>query len=488
MLLFVVIIGASIIGTIEESKFDARVAQHKIFDAPWFTFWLVVLCVNLAAATVTRWPWKKRHTGFVITHAGIIILLIGAIIGKHWGIEGSMTLNVGGESKNQLFIADMALHFWDRETGQVFRTPFPIDLNPPTEDSPRYLPLPGYQSSSLAAPFSRLGTRFFGMSPSEPTFAVDRFSENLVEETRLVAAPGSGNPGVRLRLTSAMIGGEPLEAMLVAEPADKSFYSLGELAQISLGETIVRAFAEMESPSPLLQLRVTEEGGVEYHAINSRGETKEGVLAEGEKLETGWADWVVSVEEILPEALAETVVTEAEGRVAGGLTGMRAWLDWGDGRKLEPAWYIAGDMHTLHLGGEEVRFAFGYRTETLPFKVDLLAFEVPRDEGTENPANYRSYLRFTDLETGATAEGSCGMNVPAMFPAGFHRLVTGLTYKFSQASWNPEDLSESTVQVLRDPGWFFKWIGSLVIVVGIYMIFFWRPYRNRRPEDIIDDM
>lgn len=488
MLLFSVIILASIIGTIQESRFDARVAQYKIFDATWFTFWLGILCINLAAAALTRWPWKKRHTGFVITHSGIIILLIGSIIGRHAGIEGSLTLRVGEEPKAQLFIADMALHFWDRDTGQVFRTPFPVDMSPPSEESPRYYPLPGREAQATLAPFSRIGTRLFGMAPSEPTLVVDRFSEELLEETRLLPAPGSGIPGVRLELTSAMIGGVPMEVKLVAEPAEHSFYSLGDLAQISLGESIVRTFDEMESPSPLMQLRVTEDGDVEYHVINSRGEKKEGSLSVGDKLVTGWADWTATVHEILPDAQVETVVVEGGKDNPGGLTGIRASIDWGDGQTLDPIWYLAGDMHTARVAGEEVRFAFGYRTETLPFNVKLLAFEVPRDEGTDNPSNFRSYLRFTDPVTGATADGSCGMNTPALFPTGFHRLVTGFTYKFSQASWNPDDLSESTVQVLRDPGWLFKWMGSLIIVVGIYMIFFWRPYRNRRPEDIIDDI
>lgn len=489
MLLFAVIIVASIVGTIEESRFDARIAQYKIYHATWFTLWLGVLCINLAAAALTRWPWKKRHTGFVTTHAGIIILLIGSMIGKHFGIEGSMTLNAGQESKNQLFISEMALHFWEPSTGEIYRTEFPVDMNPPSEERPRYFPLPGRQVRAATAPFARIGTRFFDRPPREPTFVFDRFTQHLVEHTLLVPEPGSGNPAARLELRSAMAGNEPVEIDLIASPSDKSFHNLSGLAQISLGPTIVRSFEREEEPSPLMQLRVADDNSVEFHVINSRGEVKAGALAVGETVETGWADWTVTVREAIPEARLEKLVyEERNGSGAQGLTGVRGWLDWGDGRRGEPEWYVAGDMHTVRLEDEEVRFAFGYRTEALPFKVELLRFEVPRDEGTDTPANFTSHLRFTHLETGETAEGSCGMNTPATFPTGFHRLVTGFTYKFSQASWNPDDLSESTVQVLRDPGWLLKWTGSLIIVSGIYMIFFLRPYRNRRPEDIIDEV
>lgn len=487
MLLFIVIIGASILGTIEESRFDARVAQDKIYHATWFTFWLALLCINLAAATLTRWPWRKRHTGFIITHAGIILLLIGSIIGKHFGIEGSMTLRVGGQPEHQLFLSEMALHFWDSSSGEVYRAAFPVDLNPPSEERPRYFPLPGHHARTAGAPFARLGTRFLNRAPKEPTFVFDQYSEKLVEHELMITSPGSGDPAVQLEMRSEMMGDDPVMVQLFAEPGDKSYHNLADLAQISLASEIVRSFDQMESPSPLLQVRPVDEETVEYHVINSRGEVKEGVLAIGEALETGWADWTVKLRKVVPEARLEKLVYEDKHEHGGrGLTGVRGWLDWGDGRKTEPEWYLAGDMHRVELDGELVRFAFGYRREALPFKVDLLRFEVPRDEGTDTPANFTSHLRFTDPQTGATVEDSCGMNVPAIFPVGFHRLVTGFTYKFSQASWNPEDLSESTVQVLRDPGWLLKWIGSLTIVCGIYTIFFLRPYRNRRPEDIID--
>jgi predicted MFS family arabinose efflux permease len=54
-----------------------------------------------------------------------------------------------------------------------------------------------------------------------------------------------------------------------------------------------------------------------------------------------------------------------------------------------------------------------------------------------------------------------------------------LTYKISQASWNPENLNQSTVQILRDPGWLLKWIGSLLVVIGVFMMFYLQPYRKQ---------
>jgi len=34
-------------------------------------------------------PWKRHHTGFLLTHLGIIVLLAGALIGRLYGVEGA---------------------------------------------------------------------------------------------------------------------------------------------------------------------------------------------------------------------------------------------------------------------------------------------------------------------------------------------------------------------------------------------------------------
>jgi len=64
------------------------------------------------------------------------------------------------------------------------------------------------------------------------------------------------------------------------------------------------------------------------------------------------------------------------------------------------------------------------------------------------------------------------------FSMGLATIEMGLTYKMSQASWNPENLAQSTIQVLRDPGWLWKWIGSVLIVSGIFMLFYVKSFRR----------
>ena len=57
---------------------------------------------NILAATLIRWPWRKRQVGFVVTHAGLLVLLVGAMQTFQYGIEGQVTLREGDRTDKVL--------------------------------------------------------------------------------------------------------------------------------------------------------------------------------------------------------------------------------------------------------------------------------------------------------------------------------------------------------------------------------------------------
>src|SRR5437763_15015782 len=100
VLLAVLIIGA-IGGTLYESSFDAKVARTYVYGAPWFNAWLLLLGANLTVSALSCWSWNKYHTAFLITHLGIITLLIGSLIGRIFVDEGAITLFKGEAPTNR---------------------------------------------------------------------------------------------------------------------------------------------------------------------------------------------------------------------------------------------------------------------------------------------------------------------------------------------------------------------------------------------------
>jgi cytochrome c biogenesis protein ResB len=122
-----------------------------------------------------------------------------------------------------------------------------------------------------------------------------------------------------------------------------------------------------------------------------------------------------------------------------------------------------------------VRVGYGLEIRPLPFSLKLVNFEVPRYEGTETPSNFIATIEFEDAKSAEKKVGTAKMNHPASFPGTLFANFTGINYKFSQAEWNPRDLGETTLQVLYDPGWLLKWVGSLGICVGIAIMFYIKP-------------
>ncbi|MFZ3377848.1 MAG: hypothetical protein WA183_20060, partial [Chthoniobacterales bacterium] len=135
VVLLAVLIVAAIAGTIYESSFDAKVARAYVYGAPWFNAWLVLLGINLTASALSRWPWKKYHSAFLITHLGIITLLIGSLVGRIFGVEGTITLFKGDPPTNRLLVDQHQLRVHDVD-GIIKAYPAEFLHHPPTPERP----------------------------------------------------------------------------------------------------------------------------------------------------------------------------------------------------------------------------------------------------------------------------------------------------------------------------------------------------------------
>ncbi|MBF0478234.1 MAG: cytochrome c biogenesis protein ResB [Candidatus Omnitrophica bacterium] len=97
---FTVVISAGlivllIVSTSMEAVYGTPFAQKVFYQTRWFDFLMVLLWVNILCSTLVRFPYKKEYLGFVITHIGILGILIGAMISKYYGIDGNMVIFEG---------------------------------------------------------------------------------------------------------------------------------------------------------------------------------------------------------------------------------------------------------------------------------------------------------------------------------------------------------------------------------------------------------
>jgi hypothetical protein len=620
VVLLAVLIVAAIAGTIYESSFDAKVARAYIYGAPWFNLWLVLLGANLTVSALSRWPWKKHHLAFLITHLGIITLLTGSLIGRIWGIEGTITLFKNDPPTNRLLVDQHQLRVRDSD-GMVKGYPAEFLHHPPDPDHPRelgllasgarlsvvnYAPaiegklnprplqdggLPAlhftvntammgqHLESWLLADDPQHGTFNMGLANIELKRGVAAKDENTDQSERGLSAATNqvvdleesifafskapeeqigrvtkgGGTGAKVRLLAPenrskgriSISLDGKEASFdVAENLGKDVaiagtpFSLkiddywpdfriesgkpGSLsdqpnnpavlvtirgkgvpaaanARPSLHGTATEfntnggppAMPPAEGPAPNhLTLFLGSDGAITYELISRKTGRSTGQIDLNKPLTTGWADWQLNIDKVMPHAEQwldfSPVKSTSAPPMADLPDGLRVRVQQ-NGETIEQ-WVPAGWQVTVPIrqrtdspgrtSPQETQFAYGWKSFALPIGIELLDFEVKRNEGSDSPAGFKSTLRVATAD-GDAATGQCWMNHPFSYPGAWWRTWTGLTYKISQASWNPENLGQSTVQILRDPGWLFKWIGSLLVVAGVFMMFYLRPYRKQ---------
>ena len=541
----------------------------------------------------------------MVTHAGIILMLAGAVIGHTLGFEAFVTLDKTKPPESRLVMHEDILTV-GTSNGVRGQMPFDTEMHPPTEARPFTLPLENsplklvidratenlvpddtlVASSDPVAPpgvalhFINTGMNqnvaanlmqgdgedafdFFGMARIELVDSLDEAhpialppsaapgsprDETPFHETQLVFARGPQPPvidtdadaqsGYSVTLAAAAgkpdefeatvtgpgpmgaakflplrkVGGawsnlagdgDPIEfrvakywpdfAMKDGVPTSLSDKPLNPAVLVQItGPTKLLPPAPPKPaapPPPLPQglvMRIApakEPGRIVYELERAGKIEARGTVAQGESFMPGWSKWQTKVDAVFPHAELHREMKEFTGDVTPMMAatlrpGLRAHLVAADGSSGPVEWIPEGASRELFNGQDYATIGFGQRVIPLTYSITLENFEVPRDEGTDTPSNYISTLRFDEPSTGRVVHDKAYMNSPAMFPGDFWRSLLGWNYKFSQANWNPQNLNETTLQVLYDPGWPFKWTGSIGICCGIALMFYFMPKRS----------
>ncbi len=82
-------------GTWIESTASAHEAGLAVYGSWWFMALMMLICVTLVLAVVTRYPWRKKHTGFIIVHASLITIIVSGFVTLFAKVEGQLTLQEG---------------------------------------------------------------------------------------------------------------------------------------------------------------------------------------------------------------------------------------------------------------------------------------------------------------------------------------------------------------------------------------------------------
>ena len=119
-----------IIGTfLESSTGSHQWAAQWTYEHPGFLLLLSLFFINILFSALRRWPFKRRHIPFLITHLGLLMVIGGTIIKNRYGIQGNLSVWEGSGNHNLLLPHSHALYIEKNEDTSVPNTRTVIALD-----------------------------------------------------------------------------------------------------------------------------------------------------------------------------------------------------------------------------------------------------------------------------------------------------------------------------------------------------------------------
>ncbi len=423
-------------GTIVEAQYmDAKMAQETVYHG-WLSYSIFAMfAINLTAVIFDRFPWKKHHIGFISAHIGILILLAGSMVTRYWGIDGSMTIDVGG--KNNLVTVP--------ETDLVLYTSFGMDSfqkfheqrvnffsKPPTAEKPLKIPL------------------------ASGDIVFDEFYHYALVDSKIVPSEEKTDPaGVRLQINNDKVN---QTQWLLGKKNQSSELALGPAT------IILTSLPYFYSSGNVLLLRPIDNERIHYEVYSDRlrRKIKEGEVQAGGQFDLGWMNLQFRLLKYLPQAKQDIKYIKREQSSPEAVSAVRFTYNG------KPQWLGLNSMVRLFGDSEMYVLTYGNRQLPLTFEMQLKDFQVGRYQGTMRAASYQSLVYLSDEQR----EVMISMNEPL-----HHKGFT-----FYQASFQEDPMGRPTATVLSvnyDPGRWIKYLGSLLIVFGAVHLFYRRWKKSR---------
>lgn len=558
------------VATILESKHGTEYIMRTVYRAAWFEVILIGIWINIFFATVLRFPFRRNKLGFFLTHCGILTILIGSLMTRLEGQEGTITLEEGASS-SVLNLQGNALELKDPASKQpVFRKnveeltlPFKIaDNNGGQVTITEYHPHSSMshiyrkatepaanQSSNPAIEFSIRSSMFnldqwlvhrnedlrtpnmLQMGPAKISLEkitrvkaqelIKKVKDNqnkgtqsaarlsvshdngvsiteypaqdildkeidvgkgykikvtgiyrnasVVKDKGIVDQPGPpNNPAIVFMLTYP----DGRQRMSVRFQLHPEFQGIHAQSDATLIEPQIQALDVAPSQMKPAECRfLVDENGEFYYHITSSKLTQAGVLKLNKMVPMGWNDAVLVAKQLLPNAAIQRIVMPAKlaANAKSSLPMVRIRIESNSTPGVKTLLY--GESIDYVIKDQKIQVNFGAHGVDLPFTVKLKDFRKIDYPNTNRAMEYESDVEVQDLV--ANQDGEVDKIVTTI---SMNNVLDHSGWRFFQSSYRIEGSKEySTFQVAKDPGIETIYLGSIVMVLGIGLMFWGLP-------------
>lgn len=421
----------SAIGTFYESSYDLQTAQILVYRSVWMYLCLAMLSINLAAVLIKKWPWKKRHISFILAHFGILILIIGSLITQVKGRDGSLRLAVGEDGRSitlssELFIVYSS--FDGKKLTELYRFEPHFIKNPPNPDQPHKIFL-GTDKQLIIKDYYPYASEKINMKPAADGGDYIQFSLK----------------GGRAQISQSIYKRDLTP--FVSKPVG--------LAHVVLSDGSYKPSQRNE-----IILQPFKKNRIKYTLVSKGKVIKKGHLKQGMKLKTGWMDLEFQLLSF-SKARKEYKFTKINKPVENSTSAIQVQFI-GQNR-----WLRLNSFLSFY--SKEQVYIVGYMNQKLPLgmNINLKNFKVTRYPGSSKAKEYESLVQVDHQPEDILIS----MNEP----------LTHKGWTIYQSGFEEDEEGQAIASIFavnRDPGRYIKYFGSLLIVAGIFALFY---LKRRRP-------
>lgn len=499
-------------GTFMESYHGTEYANRLVYKSIFFMLIQFCMFLSISFATMIRLPPRKHLYGFYVIHSGLIILFLGSFITYQSGIDGNITLSPN-EASRQIQLPDDEFKIQFPSTGKEVTIDLPFVAGPTDLDVE-------YEGIKLKTflPFSKNETTWVPSKipiGTQTTSKFRIFNDNFGEFITLSLHPMSDFTNT-LQLGPLNVHYMPsnLSACFLTNTPDGVIIWNSETSQclsprpsgirkkkISSGKTVAAVdflgqkvfFLPEVSPLPLndkfqfnakspfriFSKKFFEQSphlflfGKHVAYFNKKTSLWEGRSIDlNQEVELPWMGFKVSLLEHRADAYAIMVPTyvkptQENSRIIEGE--MKAIEVEIEGQSF---WVTSTEPSEYNQDNKSIRFDIGKKTITLPYELVLDQFKMDTDPGTSTPASFESYVTLFKGNEGSSKH-HIFMNNPLK-----HEDLTFYQASYFQTEAGPYG---SVLSVNFDPGRPWKYLGSLLLVLGSIWHYFLRRKHLAKP-------
>ena len=498
-------------GTFMESYHGTEYANRLVYKSIPFMMVQFGMFLSILFATLIRLPAKKHLYGFYVIHTGLILIFLGSWITYQSGVDGSITLAPNLATRDIQVNEDQLTIRFPAQGKEV-------SVNLPYVAKPKNLELE-YEGIKLKHfyPFAEDQLTWLPMQESDEAQSSSRYNlytENFGEQITLTLHPFSDftntmtlgplnvhympvslAPCFGVNTTEGLIvWNAETQKCLAPSTVHRSKGAGSERVTVDfLGEKI--SFLPAMSPLPLDQQMKLDEKSPFRIFSKKLFENKPNLflfgthlafynkdtlkweahpIALNQDVDLPWMGFKIRLlthsNDTYPSQTPHyiTPIQENSQVIRGQMKALEVEID------NQTFWVRSNDPIAFNQNGERIVFELGRKSVKLPYELILDSFKMDTDPGTNNPASYESFVSVFHGNEGQSKH-HIFMNNPLKMD----------NFTFYQASYfqSQQGPYGSVLSVNFDPGRFWKYLGSLLLVLGSAWHYFLRRKHIKKPGD-----